>query len=101
MSQSSLLSPELRKLKNLDHELANLAEHPSWSSLVKMFEAEKTEWALGIGNKLLAGGLKAAPIDQRELDYKRGYFAGIRAVLSAPETVSTQVDARERKEGNV
>lgn len=48
----------------------------------------------------MAGGPDAPPLNQREIDYQRGFLRGAAAVLAAPDNAVAELEkllAREQK----
>ena len=69
----------------LAQELAKLAEHPSWAVLKAHVDELKQKDAERLARKLMAGGEAAQPVDQRSIDYQRGFWRGVDSVFSSPE----------------
>lgn len=52
-----------------------------------------------LARRLTTGGLYAPPLDQREIDYQRGFFAGARWILDNPEMAEGELrKALERRD---
>jgi len=95
---TSLRSSQVRDLGDKARELAKLAEHPSWATLRKEFEARKQTYLLKLARQIAAGGKDAAPLDQRELDYQRGFLRGAQAVLDTPDNAIEALEKALQKE---
>lgn len=61
--------------------LAKLAEHPGYGVLQAYVAAKQEEYYANLA-RLLAHG--ARPLDQRAIDYKRGYWDAARLLLQHP-----------------
>lgn len=95
---SSLRSSQLRETGTKAQELAKLTEHPAWDTLRREFELRKQHYLSNLARKLVAGGPDAAPLDQREIDYQRGFLRGAQAVLDTPENAIAQLEKLLGKE---
>ena len=80
-------------------ELGKLAERPEWAVLRKEFDGYKREYLAATARKLVVGGDDAAPLDQRKVDYRRGWLRGVETVLAAPERAIAELD-KLRKEAD-
>ena len=95
-----LRSQKVRELGDTVRELAKLVEHPSWPALRSEFEKRKEAHVTKIARDLAAGGIDAKPIDQRHIDYTRGFLRGAQAVLDTPGNALAALEEALRKEGN-
>ena len=100
MQAPPLRSQKLRDVGDTARELAKLTEHPSWDALRAEFEKRKRMFHAKLANQLMAGGPKAKPFDQREIDYQRGFLSGAQAVLDTPDRAVEALEQLLRKEGN-
>lgn len=89
----------LRDAADTARELAKLKDHPSWEVLRSEFEARKRRYLDKIARQLAAGGIDADPLNQREIDYQRGFLRGAQAVLDSPENAIEHLERVLRKEG--
>jgi len=96
-----LRSPRVRELADKAQELAKLKEHPSWEILRAEFEKRKQGYLRGVAQGLMAGGPDAPAMDQRRIDYERGFLRGAQAVLDTPDNALAQLEAELRKEPHV
>lgn len=92
---------KIRDLGTRAQALGKLKDHPSWAVLEDTFEKTRAAYLDSLSRKLIAGGIDAAPLDQRQLDYKRGFWAGAKAVLDNPDDVQEALEAALRKEKRV
>lgn len=69
--------------------LARLARHPDWALLTELFTKKKDREIEMMSRLLLAGGT----IDQRRLDYERGFWDGVEAILKRPENAEKRFQA--------
>ena len=70
-------------------DLAAIKEHPSWADLREFYKDRREKDAAAMGRALLAG----TPLDQRAVDMKRGFWAGVKAVLDTPEAAEKALEA--------
>lgn len=82
----------------LAQELTKLQELPEWQALRRHFQAVKARAEQSAFNTLYAGGESAKEIDQRKVDYRRGYLKGTEDFFLYPERLVAQFEkAMERK----
>lgn len=93
-----LRSPKVRELGDAARELAKLTEHSSWSVLRAEFDGRKRAYLDKIARSIATGGLDAKPIDQREIDYIRGFLRGAQAVLDTPGHALEALEEALKKE---
>lgn len=84
----SLSVEENRKIALLGdtaNELAKLKEHPSWDVLKRVFADARQRAEKKMAREMFSGGENHPALDQREVDYRRGFLRGAQAVLDHPE----------------
>lgn len=97
MSETQLVPEEIKLLGDRAQSLSKLVDHPSWQTLRDELSRVKEAYMGRLARKLLAGGISATPVDQRELDYQRGFFSGAEWILKNPEQAeSSFAQALER-----
>lgn len=96
----SLRRERVAELGDLARDLAKLTEHPSWSVLRSEFDKRKTAYLAKLVRKLAAGGVEAPPVNQREIDYQRGFLRGAQAVLDSPDNALKMLEKALREEDN-
>jgi hypothetical protein len=79
---STELQDRVERLGDIAVPLLSLKDTDGWRMLQKTFEAQKAKYYDDLTQSLMK---KGAEIDQRELDYNRGFFASIEDLLEAPE----------------
>ena len=82
---SELRGDRIRKLGDQARELTKLKEQPGWATLREILEERRQAVSRSLGHGLVTGGIDAAPVDQRKIDYQRGFFAGAQWILDNPE----------------
>ena len=95
---AEIRSPQVRDLGDKARELAKLREYPSWETLRKEFEARRQTYLLKLARQIAAGGPEADPLDQRQLDYSRGFLRGAQAVLDTPDNAIEALEKALQKE---
>lgn len=75
----------IRELGDLARDLGKLQEAPAWGRLQAEFAKAKDAYVQGQARKLVSGTIKADPLDQRMIDYQRGFFRGCEHILAMPE----------------
>ena len=94
-----LASVVLRQLGDLARELEKLQATDAWDALQAEFDKTKDTYLTSQARKLTSGGIQAAPVDQRAIDYQRGFFRGAEFILSMPARVTqAHKTAVERQE---
>ncbi len=93
-----LRSTELREKGDRARDLAKLKEHPSWNVLRKEFETRKAAYLDQLARELMTGGEDTDPLNQRKLDYRRGFLRGALAVLDAPDNALNALETALRKD---
>lgn len=69
-----------------------LSEHQGWRHLRKKIAEQQDRFAENIARRILAGG----EVDQREIDFMRGYIAGAAFVIERPEVAERSLEAAAR-----
>jgi len=101
VAQSTLRATHIRELGDKARELSKLKEHPSWAVLESEFALRKQNYLASLARDLIAGGVDAEPLDQRKIDYQRGFLRGAQAVLSTPDNAIASLEkalSRENRE---
>lgn len=76
-------------------EAAALTKQPGWTRLRERYRALLEQEQHRIGRDMLNG----RPFDQREIDRRRGFWAGVQAVLDTPEQAEKHLERWLRDEG--
>lgn len=86
----------VRQLQERAARLAALTQHPSY----KEWRDEMERRIERDHKRLLAEMLSGKPADQRDLDYTRGFWAGMRYALTVPDKAEdTLTRALRQREG--
>lgn len=86
MSETGVLVPEeIKTLGDRAQSLSKLVDHPAWQTLREELDRVREQYTGRLARKLMKGGISATPLDQRELDYQRGFFSGAEWILANPE----------------
>jgi hypothetical protein len=78
-----------RKLTTTGGALAALSQHPSWPDLVAEIEAKKER----IERSQLRKTMSILPVDQREIDFSRGFIAGMQYMAMIPQNAESRLEA--------
>jgi hypothetical protein len=70
-------------------KLKRLSQHEGWAELRKVFDEERDRYAAQIARKLLR---KDHEFDQRDADWKAGYFAAWEAILDNPAKTEVKLE---------
>lgn len=66
-----------------------LLQNPGWKRLRNRLESSKDNFMLSLASRLMKG----EKVDQRELDFKRGWFKGAEAMILTPEQAEVSLEA--------
>lgn len=92
MPETELRSTRLREAGNRAQELGKLTEHPAWQTLKEDVDRKQALYMDRLARQLTSGGPAAEPLNQREIDYWRGWFACGKELLDAPERATAQLN---------
>jgi hypothetical protein len=88
---------QLALMGDLARELTKLQELPEWDALRQRMDEIRKLMERAMLSKLLIGNETVDPIDQRAVDYRRGYLKGTEDFLLYPERLVAQFEkAMER-----
>jgi len=91
MSQADLTPEDIEREATLAYgvelEIAALKGSPALAVLLRALEGTEEGWALKLGGNILRS---VKPVDQRQVDFTRGYFAGARYYLRERVTLAQQ-----------
>jgi hypothetical protein len=91
-----VLSPEAqRELVTRGGSLAALSQHPSWPDL----EDEINKKIERLRKRALATSLSQAPVNQRELDYVRGFIDGMTYLVAVPNLAESRLEHYLKERG--
>lgn len=79
------MNRQVAKQGDVAQDLAKLTEHPSWPTLRQVFTDARDRYERKLAREMLAGGEDTGTVDQRKVDYRRGFLRGCQAVLDHPE----------------
>lgn len=96
---SELTNRKTVKLADQAREMAKLTEHPAWPALRQAFAEARAQAERKLVSEMMRGGEGAAPLDQRKVDYRRGFLRGCQAVLDHPELAIQAYESAMEKEG--
>ena len=92
---------ELRSIREKGdraRELSKLLEHPSWQTLVVECNEAIQRGISRTAQEMLVGREISEPIDQRKIDYRRGFIRGVEEVLKSPENAILLLEEELKKE---
>lgn len=91
MSRDELTPEEIEREATLafglELEIAALKDSPALAVLLKALRGTEEGWALKLGGNILHS---TKPVDQRQVDFTRGYFAGARYYLQERVSLAAQ-----------
>ena len=85
----------LKKIGEKAQGLSLLREIPEWARLKEIAEEKKREQLAALSRKIMS----TQPLDQREVDFNRGFWTGISWILDNPEASNTQLKKALAKAG--
>ena len=74
-------------------DLYGLKEHPGWDALKNHFELGSESFSKNLAVRLMAG----EQVNQREIDYLRGFIDAARAILKYPEAALSNVEESAKR----
>lgn len=83
--------PDLEDLSRID----SLKEHKGFLALRAVVHEEMDGYVKSLASKLLHD---PDPVDQRVLDYKRGFFRGMAWIMALPDTPKFQAELKKALE---
>jgi hypothetical protein len=83
---------QLALMGDLARELTKLQELPEWDALRQRMDEIRKLMERAMLSKLLIGNETVDPIDQRAVDYRRGYLKGTEDFLLYPERLVAQFE---------
>lgn len=93
----SLTEAKVQEVAERAQGLSDLKKHPSWPVLRGIFDKRKKLFFERLAHQLMQGGITSTPIDQREIDYQRGFWAGAQWILNNPEMAERSLETALRK----
>lgn len=76
---------DISRKGDLARELKKLTEHRSWPVLKALWAEEKERLVRATARAMFSGNETLKEVDQRMIDYRRGYLRGVDDVLNAPD----------------
>jgi len=90
-----LSDDDQRRLISRGGALAALSQHPSWPDLVEEIQAKRQR----LERVQLTKALSKAPVDQRELDFVRGFIAGMEYLVEVPSNAEARLESFLKEHG--
>lgn len=84
-----------RRLVTRGGALAAISQHPSWPELVEEIEAKRER----LERVTVKKALSKLAADQRELDFTRGFIAGMQYLVSIPSSAEGRLEAYLKEHG--
>lgn len=86
-------NPKVRTLLGEVQAFDGLQEHRGWKALQLSMQAQRDKFFLGMAKRLMSH----AVIDQREIDYFRGYYDGAKDLLDRPQQVVESLEVAAKR----
>jgi len=83
---------KIRALGDRARELGKLKNNSGWSELESLILELRSAYEERLARRLLSGGVNADPVDQRSIDYQRGFFRALDLVLQAPDNAEKALE---------
>ena len=96
-----LTETERRNLMTRSASLNALSQHPSWPELenVVLEQRERLEREMLRRALHASAGRFAAPVNQREVDYLRGFIGGMEWMVAVPTSAQTTLENYLKQQG--
>jgi hypothetical protein len=91
----SLDRKRLAEIGDKAQKLGELKEHPSWKLLYEIFEKKRERYFTKLARDLMAP--RGPKVDELQLEWDRGYWAGVFHVLDNPERAEATFEAALKK----
>jgi hypothetical protein len=75
-------------------QLSNLKKQPEWKTLREIMEGKRERYFAQLARELVHG---RGEIDQRKLDFQRGFWAGVFYLLANPEAAEREFEKAAEK----
>jgi len=96
---ADLVDREAALLGDLAQDLVKLQNLPEWGAFRKRYEELHEQAVRRMAADMLSGGETAEPLDQRKVDYRRGYLKACDDFVAYPERLVARFEkAMERKQ---
>lgn len=86
------LRQEIKEIGDKARALKKLENHEGWEVLKKDFVDQQESYERRIAREMTRLGRDAEPINQRHIDYQRGFWRGVQAVLGSPEAAQKALE---------
>lgn len=93
MADRAKKDPKVQETVEIVRRLDGLQEHAGWRYLQKMVVDRETVWLVRLARRLMAGEV----VDQREIDYQRGFIRGALEVIERPEQAIADLELAARR----
>lgn len=85
--------PRVRQTIRDAHLFDSLKEHDGWKRLAELVRGDRERFFAKITRRLMAG----QEVDQREIDFHRGFYMGAEWVIGHPEQAEASLERAARK----
>jgi len=75
---------------NVIAQIASLSRDTRWELLKEVYERRRRELSECLGRQQLV--FSAQPVNQRRVDYTAGFWAGVQAILHAPDSAEKALE---------
>jgi hypothetical protein len=93
VAEKAKKDPRVRQTIRDAHLYDSLKQHEGWKRLAEKVRADRERFLAKIARRLMAG----EPVDQREIDYHRGFYQGAEWVIGHPEEAEASLERAARK----
>lgn len=87
----------LQVIADRARRLGSIKQHPAWPELREELGRKKARTQKSFQARHFTSSHLAAPVDQREIDFLNGFFAGAEWILDNPEQAEDTLKAALRK----
>lgn len=86
------LRQEIKEIGDKARALKKLEGHEGWEVLKTDFTVQQDAYERRIARQVTRLGRDAEPLNQRHIDYERGFWRGVQAVLGSPEAAQKALE---------
>lgn len=93
VAEKARRDPKVREIVDDVRAYEELRQSAGWYRLRRAIAGRREEFIARLTGRLLRGEI----VDQREIDYQRGFFAGAEFVLDQPEKAESNLETAARQ----
>jgi len=93
VAEKAKKDPKVRQTIRDAHLFDSLKSHEGWKRLAEHVRADRERFLMRLAKRLMSGQV----VDQREIDYQRGFYQGAEWVIGHPEEAEASLERAARR----